>query len=63
MSSPVAGAEADQRYTLTPRECRALRLLYRDGWEPSVLEMVFETTSIWAHVNGECAHVESGGDA
>lgn len=62
MSSPVKGNEHDQRQALTPRECRALRMLYRDGWESGVLEMVFETRSIWPHINGECAH-DGGGDA
>lgn len=56
--APIEGTDDDQRYTLTARECLATQLLYRDGWDRSVLAMVFEITenNLWHHINGECGH-------
>ncbi len=60
MSSPVAGTKHDQRTTITPRECKAMRILHEDGWVSNVLGMVFEISEqhTWPHINGECNHRE-----
>ncbi|MDS0280020.1 hypothetical protein NDI85_19735 [Halomicroarcula sp. S1AR25-4] len=47
--------------TVSERECRAMRLLARDGWTVGELRMTMHlchTQSVRHHVIGECQHSE-----
>lgn len=62
MSKTPAEDRRDQ-YTITKRECAAMRLLARDGWEIGTLRLCFEVnrySTIRSHVEGECGHQRHG---
>lgn len=46
------------RSAITPKECRAMRLLDRDGWTRAELEMTFQcgTNTVSRHVTKRCNH-------
>jgi len=46
-------------HVISSAECRAMRLLYRDGWTTGELKMTFHLSgaeSVRYHITGECSH-------
>jgi hypothetical protein len=54
----ISDLQADADGHISERECRAIRLLAKDGWSDRVLSMTFQAdeSQIERHRSDRCAH-------